>query len=390
MGTPPMTALADRARQLPQSRLHDERTAAILGIALGLLVGVCFATGLLSHLIQHPPSWFSWPSRPAGLYRVTQGVHVATGLALVPIVLAKLWVVGPKLLQWPPFHGVAQTVERLMLVPLVGGVIFEIVTGIANLSRWYPWPFTFRSGHYAVAWITIGALIVHLVAKWAIVRRSLGSATDRPLTAAPAPATFSSIDRRSFLGAVFGASGLLTLLTLGQTAAPLERLALLVPRRPSTGPQGFPVNTSAVAAGVVDSARDPSYRLVVDGAVERRLSLSVDDLRALPQREATLPIACVEGWSASVTWRGVQVRELLDRAGAGADAEVTVHSLERGRSPSARSDLNVDHAHDVDTLLALDVGGEPLHLDHGAPARLIGPNRPGTLQTKWVERLEVR
>ena len=86
---------------------RDERTASLLGVALGVTFGVCFVTGVLSHLIQDPPSWFQWPSRPAGLYRVTQGVHVATGLASIPLLLAKLWVVYPKLFTWPPFRSVA-------------------------------------------------------------------------------------------------------------------------------------------------------------------------------------------------------------------------------------------------------------------------------------------
>jgi DMSO/TMAO reductase YedYZ molybdopterin-dependent catalytic subunit len=68
---------------------------------------------------------------------------------------------------------------------------------------------------------------------------------------------------------------------------------------------------------------------------------------------------------------------------------VRVESLQRRRA-SRSSDLDPWHAHDPDTLLALEVGGEPLHLDHGFPVRLIGPNRPGTMQTKWVSRLVVR
>ena len=83
------------------SRLHDERTAALLGLALGVGFAVCFATGVLSHLIQHPPGWFSWPPRPAGLYRITQGLHVVTGFALIPVTLAKLWVTYPRLFQRP-------------------------------------------------------------------------------------------------------------------------------------------------------------------------------------------------------------------------------------------------------------------------------------------------
>src|SRR5207244_11518566 len=66
----------------------------------------------ISHLIQQPPSWFVWPSRPAGLYRVTQGLHVATGIASIPLLLAKLWTVYPLLWTWPPARNVAHAVER--------------------------------------------------------------------------------------------------------------------------------------------------------------------------------------------------------------------------------------------------------------------------------------
>jgi DMSO/TMAO reductase YedYZ molybdopterin-dependent catalytic subunit len=53
------------------------------------------------------------------------------------------------------------------------------------------------------------------------------------------------------------------------------------------------------------------------------------------------------------------------------------------------ADVSATHANDRDTLLALRLNGEELHLDHGYPVRLIGPNRPGVLQTKWVARLVV-
>jgi len=368
------------------SRLHDERNAALLGIALGATFSICFLTGVLSHLIQDPPSWFRWPSRPAGLYRVTQGLHVATGLASIPLLLAKLWVVLPKLFAWPPFRSVAHLIERVTLVPLVAGGIFELFTGLGDMHLWYPWPFNFRAAHYWVAWITIGALVVHVAAKWTVARSELfppgGTARS------PARAT-AGVERRAFLGGVFGAAGVVTLFAVGQTVRPLQRPALLAPRRPDVGPRGFPVNRTAATAGVIDAARSPDFRLTVEGAVRRPESLSLADLRALPQHEATLPISCVEGWSTSQRWRGVRVRDLLDRAGARPDAEVRVHSLQRRRAYRA-SDLNPWHAHDPDTLLALEVNSEPLDLDHGYPLRLIGPNRPGVMQTKWVTRLVVR
>jgi len=372
------------------SRLHDERNAAILGVALGVTFTVCFVTGVLSHLIQDPPSWFQWPSRPAGVYRVTQGLHVATGLASIPLLLAKLWVVLPKLFAWPPFTSTAHLVERLAIFPLVAGGVFELFTGLSDTHLWYPWPFNFRSAHYWVAWITIGALVVHIGAKWAATRATLfvDDASADVAALAP-PATASSFDRRTFLATVFAAAGALTVFTVGQTVSPLRKLALLAPRRPDTGPQGFPVNRTAATAGVRESARSPEYRLRVDGKVRRKLVFTRDELLAMPQHEATLPISCVEGWSTTQRWRGVRVRDLLDRVGAGSAAEVRVHSLQRRRAYRF-SDLNRWHAHDPDTLLAVEVNGEPLDLDHGYPLRLIGPNRPGVMQTKWVTKLVVR
>lgn len=369
-----------------RSRLRHERVGAILGIALGVTFATCFATGIYSHLLQNPPSWFTPSARPAGLYRLTQGIHVATGIASIPLLFAKLWAVFPKLFQWPPFTGLVHAIQRLTLVALVGGSLFELFTGLANIDLWYPWPFGFRVAHYWVAWITVGALIVHIGAQWTTTRTAI--ARSDPGTSAADPAE-GAVDRRRFLASIFATSGLLVLVTVGETVRPLARFALLAPRRPDTGPQGFPVNKTAAEAGVHADATNANYRLVIEGKVRRPLSFSRHDLAALPQHETVLPIACVEGWSASKRWRGVQVKHLLDLAGAAPDAQVTVHSLQQGGAYNA-SDLDLPQAHDPDTLLALRVEGHDLHLDHGYPLRLIGPNRPGVLQTKWVHRLVVR
>jgi DMSO/TMAO reductase YedYZ molybdopterin-dependent catalytic subunit len=367
---------------------HDDRTASILGVALGVCFVTAFVTGLISHYVQHPVGWFHWPTRPAGLYRVTQGVHVATGIATIPLLLAKLWSVAPRLVRLPPIEGVAHALARLSLVPLVFGSLFLLVTGVTNIDQWYPWPFLFTLAHYWAAWITMGALLIHVAAVIGVARAALARG-ERPTpaaadTVAPVPAGPS---RRQFLGAVAAASTLLTVVTVGQTVSPLRRLALLAPRRPDVGPQGFPVNRSAVEAGVTAAAEAPGYRVAVEGAVARPLDLSVADLAALGVHEATLPIACVEGWSASVRWEGVRVRDVLAAAGARPGAGVTVQSLER--VGYGTSTLRDDEAADPDTLLALRCNGEVLHVDHGYPVRLIGPNRPGVQQTKWVTKLVV-
>jgi hypothetical protein len=365
-----------------RSPLHETRSAAVLGVALAVTFGTCFVTGLLSHLIQHPPTWFTWPSRPAGVYRVTQGTHVVTGFVSIPLLLAKLWTVFPQFWTWPPVRNVAHAVERLTLIPLVGGSVFLLYSGVANVARFYPYPFFFPTAHYWMAWVTVGAMVSHVGAKAASTRDALRRSPPPELATAP------SADRRAFLLGVAATSGLIGLTTIGGTVAPLSPLSVLAQRKPGVGPQGLPVNKTAAGAGVVTTARDPEYRLVVDGAVRTPLTLTLEELRALASIDAVLPIACVEGWSRSARWTGVPVRDLLARAGADHGASVRVESLQRrGRYDS--STLNHVHAHDPQTLLAYAIAGEALHIDHGFPVRLIGPNRPGVMQTKWVSRLVV-
>ena len=81
------------------------------------------------------------------------------------MLLAKLWVIYPKLFRWPPFTNVADVIERLALFPLIAGGLFMLGSGLANINLWYPWQFSFPVTHYWVAWITIGALVVHVGAK---------------------------------------------------------------------------------------------------------------------------------------------------------------------------------------------------------------------------------
>ncbi len=382
--------MSSRLRRIASTRpefrsvLHDERVAAVLGVALGVAFTVCFATGVLSHVSQNPPGWFSWPARPAGLYRFTQGLHVTMGIASIPLLLAKMWAVYPNLFEWPPVRSIAHAVERLALLPLVGGGILLLFTGLANVNLWRPWTFSFRSGHYAAAWIVIGGMVVHVGAKWTAIRAAVGQTVDEQTGSS----SDGGLDRRGFLATVFGSAGLLALVTVGQAFEPLRKIALLAPRRPDVGPQGFPVNRTAGSVGL-DDVDLATWRLHVDGpGVTQPLELTYADLEALPQRTETLPIACVEGWSTSQRWTGVPLRDLFDLAGADRGSEAIVYAMHD--NPRQRtSPVNAGQARDRGTLLALRVNGEVLAADHGFPVRLIGPNRPGVHQTKWVTRVEV-
>lgn len=370
------------------SPLRSTRLSAQLGLWLGIAFGICFVTGLTSHYIQHPPSWFWWPSRPVWLYRLTQGLHVATGLATVPLLGAKLWSVYPKLFTWPPARSILHAVERGSVAVLVAAALFQLITGLLNVSRWYTaMPFFFTTAHYYTAWLAIGALLLHVAVQLPAIRTGLSRtrATDS-LTTVEHGGT--GLSRRGLLAAVAASAGVITVATAGQTVPALAPLSVLGPRRPTLGPQGLPVNASAAGAGITDLATDPAYRLRLTGPAGTRL-LTLADLAALPQHTATLPIACVEGWSADGVWTGVRIADLIALVGVpDADAQVLVESLQAGGLYRA-SVLARPHTRDPLTLLALRLHGQPLALDHGYPARLIAPNRPGVMQTKWVAAITV-
>ncbi|MER7281821.1 molybdopterin-dependent oxidoreductase [Dactylosporangium sp. NPDC000244] len=355
--------------------VRGPRLTVHLGAWLGIAFTICLVTGVLSHYVQHPPGWWHWPARPVQLYRITQGLHVASGLAAVPLLTAKIWSVFPKLFAWPPVRGLGHALERGAVGLLSAAAVFELVTGVLNIAYWYSlMPFGFIGAHYWTAWILAGALLLHLAAKLPVIRDARRAE----------PAGDGGWTRRGVLALTGTAAGAITLATAGQTVAPLRRVSLLAPRLPGVGPQGVPVNKTAAAAGIVRV--DESYRLLVTGPAGRH-ALSLADLLALPQAEAELPIACVEGWSAGAVWSGVRVADLLRLVGAaGTGRPVTVESLQAD-GPYRASVLEPGPARDPLTLLALRLGGEPLHLDHGYPCRLIAPNRPGVLQTKWVARV---
>jgi DMSO/TMAO reductase YedYZ molybdopterin-dependent catalytic subunit len=152
------------------------------------------------------------------------------------------------------------------------------------------------------------------------------------------------------------------------------------------GPNDFPINKTALAAGIDPAATGPSWRLALRAA-GRELLLDRATLLAMPQHTAELPIACVEGWSTTQTWSGVRLRDLAGRAGVPSPRSARVSSLQQGGSFS-RATLQGNQVMDGDALLALRVNGVDLSLDHGFPARIIVPALPGVHNTKWVRAID--
>ncbi|WP_344421529.1 molybdopterin-dependent oxidoreductase [Pseudonocardia ailaonensis] len=363
-------------------------------IVTGLLDWVAYGSGAIPSDVAglHLPR-FDWPTRPAWLFRLTQGLHVGLGIVLVPVVLAKLWSVIPKLFARPD-RNLLKLAERATLVLLVGGILFEIVTGLLNIQYDYVFGFSFYAAHYVGAWVFIAGFVLHVALKLPTMVRGLRSrsfrnelrtplAETRPeppgelVAPEPDPATMS---RRGALAVVGGGSLLLAALTVGQTVDSLRPTALLLPRG-RTAPGDFPVNRTFAASGIDAQAVGGVWRLGLGNVRFTR-----DELLALPQHTAALPIACVEGWSIQQTWTGVRLRDLAALAGTPAPTGALVRSVEDG--PFARASLTAGQVLHPDSLLALRVNGADLTPDHGYPARVIVPALPGVHCTKWVRTIE--
>ena len=398
------------------SPLRGPWLTSALGLVLLVAMPVIVLTGLLSYLAYGPQlgqaipadvGWlrlplFDWPTRPSWLYRLTQGLHVGLGLVIIPVVLAKLWSVIPKLFAFPPARSLAQLAERVSLLMLVGGVLFEIVTGVLNIQYDYIFGFSFYDAHYFGAWVFITGFLMHIALKIPKMRAGLRSLSwrevlrtnvadtraqppdDTGLVAAePGAPTMS---RRGALALVGSGVLLLAVLTVGETlGGPARSVALLVPRGRG---RDFPVNKTASVAGITPQAVGADWRLTLRGG-PTEVVLNRAALARLPQRTARLPIACVEGWSTVQTWSGVPLAELARLAGVPAPESAHVRSLQRGGA-FGEAYLQANQVGDPDALLALRVNGADLPLDHGYPARIIVPAMPGVHNTKWVTAIDFK
>ncbi|MHB2018843.1 MAG: sulfite oxidase-like oxidoreductase [Candidatus Xenobia bacterium] len=128
------------------------------------------------------------------------------------------------------------------------------------------------------------------------------------------------------------------------------------------------------------------WRLVVDGAVENVLTLTWDDLMALPQTDDTSDFHCVTTWSKmDVPWRGVRFADLVALAAPGEEA---THVMCYGFD-GYTTNLSLEEALKPDVLLVHTVYGEPLPVEHGGPLRMITPQLYAWKGSKWIKRIEL-
>ncbi len=238
------------------------------------------------------------------------------------------------------------------------------------------------------------------------------------LASAPAAGTAGplvDIDRRRFLTMAVGAGSLAlvagsigrVLAQGGKAAAARARTVLRVPASPlPPAPTGLEVTTAGVSplltpidrfyridtALTVPDVDVDTWRLRVSGMVDRPFSLSYEDLASLPQVEADITLCCVSNevggrLIGTARWQGVLLSDLLDRAGVEPGATQLVGRSVDGFTVGFPTSVLADGRQ---ALVALGMGGEPLPLRHGFPARLVVPGLYGYVSaTKWLEELEL-
>jgi DMSO/TMAO reductase YedYZ molybdopterin-dependent catalytic subunit len=156
-----------------------------------------------------------------------------------------------------------------------------------------------------------------------------------------------------------------------------------------------------------------AWRLTVDGQVEQPVTLTYEQLKALPARKAVAVLECAgnsrnsvsppldrsplgNGYVGNAEWLGVPLQRILERAGVKPSArEVVLEGVDRGKPAFASEEVSfakslpVEKALHPDTLLVYEMNGVPLPREHGGPVRVVVPGWYGTYHVKWLGRVSV-
>ncbi|WP_438853315.1 molybdopterin-dependent oxidoreductase [Agromyces sp. M3QZ16-3] len=230
------------------------------------------------------------------------------------------------------------------------------------------------------------------------------------------PGTDPRLDRRRFLALTGVAAASAVVVGLGARFAKAATssieairaaLRLPAPRSLVTVPAGAELDVPGLSPLITPNAEfyrvdtaltvpevDPAtWRLVVDGMVDRRIELGFDDLVAMGLDEFGVTLTCVSNevggdLVGNAIWVGVPVRDILALAGPRHGADMVLSRSVDGFTASTPLEALTDDGRDA--ILAVGMNGEPLPLEHGFPVRMVVPGLYGYVSaTKWLVGLTV-
>jgi DMSO/TMAO reductase YedYZ molybdopterin-dependent catalytic subunit len=129
-----------------------------------------------------------------------------------------------------------------------------------------------------------------------------------------------------------------------------------------------------------------TWRLAVDGMIERPASISLGELRAMPVSRQVTELSCEEGWSYIAEWIGTPLSAVLDRAGVQPGARYVVY---QSHDTNAWDSIDLDEARHPQTLVTWGMNGGDLPVPFGGPLRMRVPRQLGYKSTKYITRLVV-
>jgi len=384
--------------------------AAVLGIGAGEL-----AAGLLAPasspvaavgdgLIDAAPAW----AKDAAIAIFGTSDKLALILAIGVVLLAAGALLGLLEARRPPWGRVATAVVG------IAGIAFAATRPDAGMLGWLP-----ATIATAVAVLALGLLVRRIPADLPDgapgTPGATGAAPEVAATGA-APDEAAGVDRRRFLlwSAGAAAVGVLALvggsvLRAGSTAVSAVRQALRLPA-PAVPAPPIPAGAQVDVPGmtpvitpnrdfyridtalIVPSVDPADWRLRIHGLVEDELTLTWDELLALPLEESVTTLMCVSNevggdLIGNAVWLGYPVRHLLARVGVSTDADMVLSRSVDGFTASTPLEALTD---DRNAILAVGMNGEPLPQEHGFPVRMVVPGLYGYVSaTKWITDLEV-
>lgn len=151
---------------------------------------------------------------------------------------------------------------------------------------------------------------------------------------------------------------------------------------------GYPPTTDEYKALAASDFGD--WRLEVSGLVECPLSLSLDEIKALPKQEQITKHICIQGWSDIAEWGGAHMREIISLCRPTAEARFVVfHAYDvDGNNKPYYEALRLADMFDPQTILAYEMNWQPLNVPHGAPLRLRIEKKLGYKMVKYIRAIE--